>query len=400
MNVKEMLGGKRRRIVIAIALIALIGGGGWMAFGQGGADNHEDEKHAEEGGHKEGSDELTLTSDEAAKAGIQVQPAQPQPVVETVQATATIQANQERIAFVAPRVEARVRSVAVKLGDNVRAGQALATLDSVQVGEAYAAWVQAQSELRIAEADLKRVESLAADEIVPRKELLRAQADREKAAAALRNASDRLQLLGASPRSGASAVSLLTVTSPIAGTVIERKATLGGLASPAESLFTIADLSRVWVQAALPESALAKVRIGAAARITVPAYPNQVFQGRVSHIGAGVDKDTRTASARIEVGNPEGKLKPEMFATAVIETGNTGRGGISLPDDAVVLMQGQPTVFVFDAGAYVPRVVQTGERSGGRTAIVSGIQPGEQVVTAGAYALKARKMKSTVGHGH
>ena len=400
MKFPQMLGGKRPRFAIAAVVLALAGAGSWMVLGQGGAGKHEEDKHAEEGGHKEGSDELTLTSDEAAKAGIQVQAVQPQPVIETVQATATIQANQERIAFVAPRVEARVRSVAVKLGDNVRAGQALATLDSVQVGEAYAAWVQAQSELRIAEGDLKRVESLAADEIVPRKELLRAQAEREKAAAAARNAADRLQLLGASPGTGSSAVSLLTVTSPIAGTVIERKATLGGLASPAESLFTIADLSRVWIQAALPESALAKVRIGADARITVPAYPTQVFQGRVSHIGAGVDKDTRTASARIEVANPEGKLKPEMFANAVIQTGNAGRSSISLPDDAVVLMQGQPTVFLFDAGAYVPRGVQTGERSGGRTTIVSGIQPGEQVVTAGAYALKARKMKSSVGHGH
>lgn len=396
MKLSGTLGGQRRRIAIAVVALVLIGGSGWMAFGRGDAGKPEGEKE----GHKEGSEELTLTSDEVAKAGIQVQAAQAQPVTEVVQATATIQANQERIAFVASRVEARVRSVGVKLGDNVRAGQTLATLDSVQVGEAYAAWVQAQSELRIAEADLKRVESLAADEIVPRKDLLRAQAEREKAAAAARNTTDRLQLLGASPRSGGGAVSLLTVTSPIAGTVIERKATLGGLASPADSLFTVADLSKVWIQAALPEASLAKVAIGANARVTVPAYPTQVFQGRVSHIGAGVDKETRAASARIEVSNPEGKLKPEMFANAVIETGNTGRSGISLPDAAVVLMQGQPTVFVFDAGAYVPRVVQTGERSAGRTTIVSGIQPNEQVVTAGAYALKARKMKSSVGHGH
>lgn len=398
MNDIDKAGGKRRRIAIGITALVIAVAGGWIAFARVSADK-PGEQHAEEG-HKEGPDELTLTSDEAKKAGIQTQAVQAQAVADTIEATATIQANQERIAFVAPRVEARVRSVAVKLGDNVRAGQALATLDSLQVGEAYAAWVQAQSELRIAEADLKRVESLAADEIIPRKELLRAQAEREKAAAAVRNTTDRLQLLGAAPRAGATAVSLLTVVSPIAGTVIERKATLGGLASPSESLFTVADLSRVWIQAALPESALAKVRVGASARVTVPAYPQQVFQGRVSHIGAGVDKESRAVSARIEVGNPEGKLKPEMFANAVIETGGNARSGISLPDDAIVLMQGQPTVFVFDAGAYAQRVVQTGERSGGRTTIVAGLQPGEQVVTAGAYALKARKMKSSVGHGH
>ena len=140
------------------------------------------------------------------------------------------------------------------------------------------------------------------------------------------------------------------------------------------------------------------------AKVSVPAYPNETFDGRVGHIGAMVDKDTRTVAARIEVANADGRLKPEMFATATIEvTGDKGGKPsevISLPDAAIVLMQGQPTVFVFDAGAYEARVIEPGERAGGRTVVKAGIKADEQVVTAGAYALKARKLKSQLGHGH
>ena len=102
--------------------------------------------------------------------------------------------------------------------------------------------------------------------------------------------------------------------------------------------------------------------------------------------------------------NTDGRLKPEMFATATIEvtsgTGAERREVLSLPDAAIVMMQGQPTVFVYEQGAYEMRVVEPGERSGGRTVVKAGLKNGEQVVTEGAYALKARKLKSQLGHGH
>lgn len=393
-----------------IAALASTLAGALALAGCGGGNKTEaaaDGKHAETAGaegkkeeHKEGEQELTLTTEEAATAGVKTQELKAEALGETIVVTATIQPNQERMTQVAPRVEGRIISMPAKLGDRVRAGQTLATLDSVAVGEAHAAWVQAQAELRIAESDFKRAESLIADEIIPRKDFLRAQAERDKAAAALRNSADRLRLLGGAPRATGGGVSQFSVTAPFAGTVIERKANLGGLASPSEPIFTIADLSRVWIQAALPESALAKVREGANARVSVPAYPAEAFSGRVTHIGAGVDKETRTVAARIEVPNTDGRLKPEMFATATIAVAGNTQGVLSLPDEAIVLMGGQPTVFVFEQGAYVARVVDPGERIGGRTVLRAGIKPGEQVVTAGAYALKARKQKSQLGHGH
>lgn len=115
----------------------------------------------------------------------------------------------------------------------MRAGQTPATLDSVAVAEAHATWVQAQSELRVAEADFKRAESLNAEEIIPRKDFLRAQADRDKAAVSVRNAADRLRLLGGAQAASGSGAAGFAVTAPFAGTVIEKKVTLGELGSPA-----------------------------------------------------------------------------------------------------------------------------------------------------------------------
>lgn len=380
-------------IALAVAAAVLLGGG------KTGKAADKDEHAEGEKGHSEGQ-ELTLTSEEAARAGIKTEAVQAQKLATTISVTASIQADQDRIARVAPRTEARITSAPAKLGDRVRQGQVLASLDSVDVGEAYANLVQARSELRIAEADLQRAESLVKDEIIPRKDFLKAQSDREKAAASVRAASDKLRMLGGNPSAGEQGVSGFSVVAPFSGVVIEKKATIGDLASPSEPLFTVADLSRVWILADLPESALAQVRIGAQARVTVPSYPSETFSGRVSHIGAALNKDTRTVAARIEVPNADGRLKPDMFATAVIEVGGDNREVISLPDPAIVILQGQPSIFVFEQGAYVARAVQPGERSGGRTVVSAGIKPGDQVVTAGAYELKARKQKSQLGHGH
>jgi membrane fusion protein, heavy metal efflux system len=369
------------------------------ACGKSGADGAKQEQAEKEEGHSEGQ-ELTLTTEEAERAGVKVEAINAQKTSASIVVTASIQPDQDRIARVAPRTEGRIVSAPAKLGDRVRAGQALATLDSVGVGEAHAALVLAQSELRIADADFKRAEALVADEIIPRKDYLRAQAERDKATASVRAATDRLRLLGGNPNAGSQGVSGFAVTAPFAGTVIEKKATLGDLAGPSEALFTVADLSRVWILADLPESALAKVNIGSNAKISVPSYPSEVFTGRVSHIGAVLNKETRTVAARIEVPNADGRLKPEMFATATIDVGGDQRDLMTLPDAAIVLMQGQPTVFVFEQGAYEMRVIEPGERIGGRTVVKAGIKGGEQVVTAGAYELKARKQKSQLGHGH
>ncbi|MFZ5462239.1 MAG: efflux RND transporter periplasmic adaptor subunit [Pseudomonadota bacterium] len=185
----------------------------------------------------------------------------------------------------------------------------------------------------------------------------------------------------------------------VPGRIVKVHAILGELAQPDKPLFTVADLSRLWIEANLFEKDLSRIQVGADAVVTVAAYPDAAFQGKLTHIGAVVDKETRTVPARVEVANPDGRLKPEMFATAAIPTGGKGKG-LLLSEEAVVLMQGQPTVFVEEHGGFEPRAVELGDRLRGRVVVKAGLQAGERVVTAGTYALKARILKSQLGAGH
>jgi len=343
---------------------------------------------------------LKLTADEVMAAGIKVEEAKPQSLVDQVVLTATIRANQDRIAHVAPRVSARIVRVSANLGDKVKPGQALAQLDSIELGDAHSAYRQAQSQLSLAKSDFERAQKLKADDIIAEKDYLRARSEFEKARASLRAAKDKLTLLDASHQESESGpTSQFPVKAPFAGTVIEKNAVLGELAQPDKSIFTVADLSVLWIEANLFEKDLGKVRIGAAATVTVSAYPGEIFKGRLTYISSTVDKESRAVQARVEVPNPDGRLKPEMFATASIDTASASKA-ITLPIGAVLLVSGQQMAFVQEAGGFEARAVELGDRVGGRVIVRSGIKAGEQAVVEGAYALKARMLKSQIGDSH
>lgn len=341
--------------------------------------------------------DLKLSVEDAQRAGIEVETLASLAFADSITVTATVRPNQDRIARVAPRVEGRITSVSAKLGETVRAGQSLAVLDSLAIGEAQSSLQQAQSQQRVAQADFKRAESLNAEEIIPQREFLKAKSELEKASAELRAAQDKLRLLGGSAQAGGAATSTFSLNAPLAGTIVQKTAIVGELGTPAEPLFTVADLSRVWIEANLTEDTLSKIRVGAEAAVTVNAYPGEQFKGRVTYVASLLDKDSRTVPARIEVDNADGRLKPEMFATATINTNGAKREALSVPDAAILLLQGQPTIFVAKGDGFESRAIEPGEKLSGRTVIKSGVAAGEKVVTQGAYALKARLLKSQIG---
>ena len=355
--------------------------------------------HSEEKSQSAEEKRIKLTPEEQERAGIKLEQTAPRALENVVSVTATIRPNQDRLAKVAPRVEGRIVRVMASLGDAVRAGQALAVMDSIAIGEAQSALLQAEASQRVAQADFRRAESLSAEEIIPRRDLLKARGEFEKTSAELRAAQDKLRLLGGAASTGGRAESTFSLNAPFAGTVIQKKATVGELGTPSDALFTVADLSTVWIEANLTEDVLAKVRVGAAAAVTVGAYPGERFGGRVAYVASMQDKDSRTVAARIEVANKDGRLKPEMFANATIAVGGQ-KEAISVPDEAILLLQGQPTIFVAENGSFESRAVETGEKLGGRTTVKSGLKAGEQVVAGGAYALKARLLKSQIGDSH
>ena len=366
-------------------------------------DKHEEQKDGK-AEHGE-AEQLKLTAEAIEAAGIKVEELAAQEISEQLIVTATIRPNQDRITHVSPRVPGRIVKVQANLGDQVKAGQTLAVLDSLDVGEAHSTYLQAKTQLAVAKADFERAEKLHGDQIIAQKDHLRAHAEYEKAKAAFAAAGDKLRMLGVTPTptDDGRAVSTFPLTTPFSGTVIEKHAILGELAQPDKQIFTVADLSRLWIEANLFEKDLGRVKTGADAVVTVDAYPGEAFQGKLTYIAAVVDKESRTVQARVEVANPGGRLKPEMFATAAIRTSGTNGGAakaLLLPQEAVVLMQGQPTVFVAEDGGFEPRPVELGDKLRGKVVIKSGIKSGEKIVTAGTYALKARLLKSQIGDSH
>lgn len=339
---------------------------------------------------------IELSDREIKEAHLRIEKVSEAEVAERIQLTATIQANQDRLAHVAPRVPGRIVGIAAKLGDRVKAGQPLAHLDSIELGEAHSIYLQAESQHKLAQADFERAEKLYTDQIVPQKDFLRSRAEYEKARANLQAATDKLRLMGVAPVRSEAAISTFPLTAPFSGTVIDKKAVLGELARPDGALFTIADLSTVWIDADLFEKDLGKVRVGSSASVTVAAYPNDVFKGRLTYISSVMDKATRTVKARIEVPNTDGRLKPDMFATAAVDTAST-RQLLTVPASAVILMEGKKTVFVREKAGFEKRVVELGDNLGGRFVVKDGVEEGDAVVVDGVYALKSRLLKSRVG---
>lgn len=350
----------------------------------------------EAGGHAEES-VIKLSDAEVKQGGIKTAKVAEDLVRAGINVSATIQPNRDRYAKVAPRVPGRIVEVPAKAGEAVRAGQVLARLDSVELGESTSAQQQAQSQYNVAKADFDRAQGLYDEKVIPQKDYLRARAELEKSRAALTAANEKLRMMGLS--SGGAMGSILPVTAPFAGTVIEKAAVIGELAQPDKPLFIVADLSTVWIEANLYEKDLARIRTGAMAEVTVSAYPDARFSGRLAYVSATVDRESRTVKGRIEVPNKDGRLKPEMFASAVIES-EEGTRAIAVPADAVVLLENKTAVFVKEVDGFEKRAVELGERVGNRQIVKAGLTPGDEVVVAGTYALKSRVLKSKLGEGH
>lgn len=383
--------------IAALFAVALLAGGC-----QGGdVHDHGQDKAAAKDAHQEGEGLVKLSDEALSRAGVRTEALAEEVLNETITTTASVEPNRERLAHVVPRLPGRIVGVGAKLGDRVPQGRTLATLESMEAGDAQAAYAQAAAEAGVAEAAFQRAGRLQAEQIIPAKEFQRAQGDYEKARAQLQAAEGKLRMLGIAPsvERGAPVRATFPVPAPLAGVVIERKAVLGELARADEPLFTVADLSTVWVEADIAEAQLARVKVGAEARARVAAFPDEVFEGKVNHLGAMLDKETRTVKAIIQLDNARGLLRPQMFASVSIRTGGA-RKVFAVPESAVTLVQGLPTVFVEEAAGFEARPVELGERFNGRVVLKSGVRPGELVAHEGVYALKARLLKGQLGDGH
>jgi cobalt-zinc-cadmium efflux system membrane fusion protein len=380
----------RARSYCGIVLL-LLGAASALACGR---PPEEAEDHDEE----TGTPTVHLDSLGVEMAGIQLGVAE---AIEsmTLPVTGTITYDESRVSHVGPRTEGRIADIRAELGSRVRRGQTLAILESATVGRTQADLQEAQALLEIARENYEREKRLEEQGISSRKELLDAQATLRSAEAAAQGSRSELIALGGSGGSGGR----FSVTAPFDGIVVEKHATLGEVAGPADQLFTVADISRLWIELAVFERDLPRVRTGQEVSVTTSAYPDRVFRGSIVYVGDILDPETRAVHARIEIANADRELKPGMFAGASIETGERGEPLVVVPRDAVQTVEGAPSIWIPGGSReFRAQPVTPGETlEDGRVRILSGLAPGDSLVVAGAFALKAELSKEEFGgHGH
>ncbi|ODT04484.1 MAG: hypothetical protein ABS52_04295 [Gemmatimonadetes bacterium SCN 70-22] len=314
--------------------------------------------------------------------------------------TGTITYDANRVSHVGSRTEGRITGLRAELGARVRRGQLLALLESPDVGQIRADEREAEELVKIAEENFAREQRLAIQGISSRKELLDAEAELRRMQASLRSARTRLQVLGAGHGTGGQ----FGISAPFAGVIVARDASVGEMASPADTLFTVADLSRVWIELDIFERDLTRIREGQSVAVRTAAYPDRTFEGRIVYVGSVLDATRRTVRARVEIPNTDGALKPGMFANASIQVGAGGPIVVVVPREAVQEVEGRQVVFVpgTNAGEFRTQDVEVGESiDGGRVTIRSGLRLGSRIVTRGAFALRSELAKSDIGEsGH
>jgi membrane fusion protein, heavy metal efflux system len=453
------------------ALLALIVAAGlFLTACGGGKAAKEEEKtkvEAKKDEHEESEGkEVSLSPEAMASANLEYAEAAVRSAATLLRVTGSVEANQQQMQQVTPLVSGRVEKVYVALGDRVRAGTPLAVISSPQIAETHGKLHEAETRLELAERELQRVQKtenragvIAAkaklDEAEANlnrtkrliefgagagKDMIAAEAayktakaeyefqsnislNRELAQAQAEVATTRVEV--AHLRNGLGALgaeisemegkgmrhdtSVITLRAPISGTITERHVNAGAGIEAGKPLFTVANISNLWVIANVPEAQVGSLQLGTPAEIRSAALRDGVLSGRINYIDPQLNEETRTARVRIEMANPRERLKVGMFVEVNFQADPTGKdtessSELTVPEEAIQRVGERMLVFLpkeGKAGHFEVREVQVGDESAGQRAIKEGLKTGERVVTKGSFTLKTQMMKGEMGeHGH
>lgn len=330
------------------------------------------------------------------------------PIRVTLKAQAgKILTNENRLAHLSARVPGRIVAVYADFGARVREGDRLLLLDSPAFGEAQLEYRKARNVLGVTEKAFERAQALLDRGAIGAGEHQRREADYENARADLHEAEEKLHLLGMTEREirrlaaktlPHAEVAKVFLRAPFRGEVIDRKATIGEVVDPNKILFTMADLSTVWVRADFPEQQAGRLKAGLTVEVRVSAYPDTAFRGVITYVGAVIDPATRTIMARAEVSNLDGRLRPEMFAEVLLVTDE--QSVLSVPRVAVQQMGNRQVAFVVQGPRrFEPREVTFAQTATEYVQVITGLAAGNEVVTQGSYALKSELLREQMPTG-
>ena len=396
---------------------------------------HEGERHAGEAGHAEEDDHgrLEIPVEAQRNAGMRIIDAEHRELPVPLEVTGVVTPDTSRVVHLRPRAEGVIERVDVRLGDRVRAGQALVQYDNVALGDhigeyrsAVAARRQAEADLDVRRSSFQRAEQLIGIEAIAqqtlelrRSEFEQARAQVVSAQAEVTRIEERIHRFGltdedlselAPPESSADEFlqavglhresSLNILRAPFDGVVTAYSVAVGDLAEPGRELLTITDISTVWVLADVYEPDLGRLQADADVAIRTAAHPGRVFTGQITYVSDTIEASTRAAHVRCVVDNPDDTLKIGMFARVTVPT-NEMIDSLAVPLDAVQQVDGQAVVFAMTGPTTFERHdVSLGATADGYVAVLEGLTAGDRIVAEGSFYLKTALLHERIGHSH
>lgn len=402
---------KQKTAIAAVILFGALAGAAVLFTGRigGGAGHDSHDSHGETAGHAEPGrgdpqaaaketrkDFVKLLPEQIAASGIVVATAEPANVQDVTSFPGEIKFNEDLTAHVVPRVAGVVESVPAQIGQQVAKGEVLAVIASPALAELRSESLAAQRRLELAQTLYQREKKLWEEKISAEQDYLQARNGLQEAEIALQNIGQKLNAIGAG---GASrGLNRFELRAPFEGVIVEKHIALGEAVKEDASIFTLSDLRTVWAEFVMAPKDLSRVRVGQAATVTSTAFDGKA-SGRVSYIGSLLGQQTRTATARVTLANPDMAWRPGLFVTVVTEAERV-LVPVAVQAAAIQTVDGQPSVFVAGNGGFTARPVRPGRSSGTHVEIVEGLRAGEHYAAANSFVIKSELGKSSADHAH
>ncbi|WP_310611840.1 efflux RND transporter periplasmic adaptor subunit [Limnohabitans sp.] len=353
---------------------------------------------------KKVNDAMRVSVPESLKAQIQTAEVTSQDMSDTLRVAGQIDFDEQALTRIGASVTGRVTQINAQLGQVVNKGGTLALINSSELSGSQLAYLRARSEKELHRRNVERAKTLFSADVISAAELQRRENEFEIASAETRAAQDQLRVLGVSAaaieRLAATGKidSVASVVATIKGVVIERKIAAGQVVQPSDVLFAVADLSRVWAVAQVPEQQISQVKVGQSVSIEVPALADEKLVGKLIYVGQTVNPDTRTVLVRTELDNTSGRLKPSMLASMLIESAPVPR--VVVPITAVVRQDEVDHVLVEESNNYFRLIpVKLAAEQNGQRVVLEGLKPGMRIVSEGAFHLNNHRNLAEMENG-
>lgn len=342
------------------------------------------------------SNEVTIDDAQAKAAGITIESVAPARITSVLQFPGEVQLNDDRTVHVVPRVPGVAESVAVATGQMVHKGQLLVVFSSQQISDQRSELQSAERRLEHVKMVLQREKRLWEQRVSAEQDYLEAQHAVEEAEIRRDNAMQKLRALGVNM--SAKALNRFELFAPYDGLIVERNLSIGEAVKEDTPIFTIADLSTVWVEVYIPAKDLPMVRVGDKVKVRATAFDAETI-GRIAFIGALVGEQTRMAKARIVVANTKGLWRPGLFVNVEVKAGDA-LIPVTVKNDALQSLGTQQVIFVRDGKGFVPHPVTTGRTDGKYIEITSELAPGTPYAAANSYVIKSELAKQASEDGN